>query len=426
MEKYDVILVGTGAAGNILAKELVAKDKKILILEKGKYSKGIGKFKFLLNSYNFSKILKLPTRTIEGVPVYQGVLAGGSAALSMMNAKVVLQKELLDLGVDISEEIEEIGDEYHVTPTEEKLYSSATKEIIKSAQKLGLNMKPMNKFLNNDKCTKCGLCVYGCAYAAKYSSDKTFRKRKVREKTIFSADVIRVLHEDNTVSGVEYIKDGKLKKVYAKQVILSSGAISTPQILMHSGIDAGKNLSLDMYINVYGYSNSYNQLDEPPMPVVSFDNLDKGFLIAPFISASYIVRSMEGLSVARFPKKGLVGLMVKIKDDNTGFVSKEGKISKPITNLDREKLKIGTDIAKDILRGMGIKNHNISLSKIQGAHPLGTAAIGDVVDKNFETRIKNLFVCDASILPVAPGLPPKWTIMSLAKKLSKQIGDNNV
>ena len=423
---HDILLVGTGAGGSILAKELIKKNKKILILEKGKYSKEVGTFKFLLNSSNFSKFLKLPTYTKEGVPVYQGILAGGSSSLSMMNAKVVLQKELFDIGIDISQEIEEIGNEYHATPTEERLYSSATKAMIKSAKNLGLNMEPMNKFLDNNKCKRCGLCVYGCKFSAKYSSDKIFRKKIVRDNTIFGAEVIRVLYKNKTAIGVEYIKDGKRKKVYAKQVILSSGAISTPQILMNSGIDAGKNLSLDVYINVYGYSDKFNQLDEPPMPVVSFDNLDKGFLISPFISASYIIRLIEGLSVARFPKRGLVGLMVKIKDDNSGTVGKDGRISKPITNADRDKLKIGTDIAKDILRGIGVKNHNISLSKIQGAHPLGTASIGDVVDKNFETKIKNLFVCDASILPKAPGLPPIWTIMSLAKKLSKQIGGQNV
>jgi choline dehydrogenase-like flavoprotein len=178
-----------------------------------------------------------------------------------------------------------------------------------------------------------------------------------------------------------------------------------------------------MYINVYGYSDKFNQLDEPPMPVVSFDNLDKGFLISPFISSSYIVRMMEGLSVARFPKKGLVGLMVKIKDDSTGEVREDGSITKPITYEDKQKLKYGTELAKDILRGIGIKNRNISLSKIQGAHPIGTAAIGDVVNSSFETKIKNLYVCDASILPKAPGLPPKWTIMALAKKLSKQLGE---
>ena len=31
-------------------------------------------------------------------------------------------------------------------------------------------------------------------------------------------------------------------------------------------------------------------------------------------------------------------------------------------------------------------------TSLKGAHPGGTAAIGDVVDNNFETQIKNLYV----------------------------------
>jgi choline dehydrogenase-like flavoprotein len=422
MTKYDIVLVGTGAAGAVIAKDLVAQNKKILILEKGKLSKGVGTFLFMLNSFNLTKVLKLAKKTIEGVPYYQGILAGGSSALSMMNAKIVLQDEIKALGIDIETELQEIKDEYHVTPTQPKLYSEATHKMIDAAKKFDINLEPMDKFLNNDKCTKCGMCTYGCAYQAKYSADKTMRKRVVREKTIFNAEVTKINSKDGVATEVEFIENGKKNIVQAEKIILASGAISTPQILLNSGVDAGKNLSLDMYVNVYGYSDKLTQLNEPPMPVVSFDNLDKGFLISPFINSSYIARFMEGLATVRFPKKGLVGLMIKIKDDSNGKVTADGKVSKPVTTSDREKIEAGTKLAKKILQEIGVKKRNISVTKIQGAHPIGTAALGDVVDENFETKIKNLYVCDASILPIAPGLPPQWTIMALAKKLAKQLG----
>jgi len=43
------------------------------------------------------------------------------------------------------------------------------------------------------------------------------------------------------------------------------------------------------------------------------------------------------------------------------------------------------------------------------------------VDKNLETRIKGLFIADASVIPQAPGRPPILTIVALAKRLSKNI-----
>ena len=60
-------------------------------------------------------------------------------------------------------------------------------------------------------------------------------------------------------------------------------------------------------------------------------------------------------------------------------------------------------------------------SKLQGAHPGGTAAIGEVVNKDLETSIRNLYVCDGSVLPVSPGLPPILTIVALAKRLAKNL-----
>lgn len=49
------------------------------------------------------------------------------------------------------------------------------------------------------------------------------------------------------------------------------------------------------------------------------------------------------------------------------------------------------------------------------------SAGGIVIDLNFETKIKNLYVCDASTLPTSPGMPPMLTIIAVAKKLAKKI-----
>jgi len=44
-----------------------------------------------------------------------------------------------------------------------------------------------------------------------------------------------------------------------------------------------------------------------------------------------------------------------------------------------------------------------------------------VINENFETEIDNLYVCDASILPSAPGNPPILTIVALAKRLAANL-----
>lgn len=415
---YDAIVIGTGAAGSVIAKELSNQNKNILVLEQGSLFKKLGNYFASLDHYNFSKVFKLPKRTIEGYNYYQGNTFGGTTLFACANAVVSLKNELEILGVNIEKEIEIIKSEVSFALTDESLYSSATKRIVDVSHELGVNMLPMPKFINNKKCTRCGNCVFGCRYGAKWSANKLINKKNV--DILFNAQVTRVLSMQNKAIGVEFVSDKKNNVAYADLIILSAGAINTPRILMNSGINAGNNLSLDLFVNVYGSSNKYSQFDEPVMPVVSLDNhQSKGFIISPFINKPHLIRFVEaGLRTAIIPQKKLIGLMIKTKDDSNGFVFKDGKVSKPITSNDRIRLADGVSIAKSILERLDI--NNIYTSKIQGAHPAGTAAIGQVVDTSFMTSMKNLYVCDASVLPEAPGLPPILTIMALAKKMSKQ------
>jgi len=84
-------------------------------------------------------------------------------------------------------------------------------------------------------------------------------------------------------------------------------------------------------------------------------------------------------------------------------------------------LNEGSSIATEILERAGVRASAITTTKPAGAHPGGTAAVGKVVDTNLQTDIDGLFVCDASVLPQAPGLPPIVTIVALAKRLAKTI-----
>ena len=58
---------------------------------------------------------------------------------------------------------------------------------------------------------------------------------------------------------------------------------------------------------------------------------------------------------------------------------------------------------------------------VRGAHPGATARIGQVVDENLETEVKNLYVSDASVIPEALHRPVVLTVIGLAKRLSEHI-----
>ena len=101
--------------------------------------------------------------------------------------------------------------------------------------------------------------------------------------------------------------------------------------------------------------------------------------------------------------------MCKITDERSGLVHRNGLISKRLTQQDKDRLKAG---ARDII----VTKHP------RGAHPGGTAAVGEVVDSELKVKgCEGLYVCDASVFPVTPGLPPILTIVAIAKWLGKRL-----
>jgi choline dehydrogenase-like flavoprotein len=119
--------------------------------------------------------------------------------------------------------------------------------------------------------------------------------------------------------------------------------------------------------------------------------------------------------------KNFMGMFTKIGDTPGGTIFPDGRISKPYNTEDMEKFRRGTELCKKILIGAGCDSSSISVVENIGGHPGGAAAIGRVVDKNLETELKGLYVCDASVFPRSPGRPPTLTIISLAKWFSKRI-----
>jgi choline dehydrogenase-like flavoprotein len=206
----------------------------------------------------------------------------------------------------------------------------------------------------------------------------------------------------------------------ADTVIIAAGGLGTPVILQQSGIkNAGEGLFIDLLVNTYGTTDGLHQVYEPTMALVSHDFYQsQGFILSPFVNHATLIRFLElGAGGITSRDKSILGIMTKISDEPAGRVNPDGSVSKPVTQKDWKKLNEGSRISKEILARAGARNFHVS--RVQGAHPGGTAAVGRVVDKNLQTEVDNLFVCDASVLPVSPGLPPILTLVALAKHLAK-------
>ena len=70
--------------------------------------------------------------------------------------------------------------------------------------------------------------------------------------------------------------------------------------------------------------------------------------------------------------------------------------------------------------------NGIAVTPIRLAHQGGTARIGDVVNENLESEIKNLFCCDASVIPETLDVPVVLTVIGLSRTAGRLLQNKRV
>ncbi|WP_298502846.1 GMC family oxidoreductase N-terminal domain-containing protein [uncultured Methanobrevibacter sp.] len=333
-----------------------------------------------------------------------------------------IMQQFEDKNLDIFEELLEASGELNVRYFPKKLWGHSTQLIVKAGQELGYIVEPMPKFINFEKCTLCGRCVNGCVFDAKW--DGTYFVNEALDygaELICDFNVFEILHEKNEVIGVVGIDKNNEKHIFkAKKVIISAGALNTPIILKNSGIkNVGDQIFFDIFTTIGGYLKDANLKNELMMGVKA----EFGpYFLSPHYSMQLLpLMEKKGIDAT---DKDVIGLMLKFADTCIGTIDKGGNIEKTLTKVDVDLIKEGYDKAIKILLKLGVPKDSIVATSLKGAHPGGTAAVGEVVDKNFETEIKGLYVCDASVIPEAPGRPPILTIVAIAKKVAKIVNKN--
>ena len=402
------IIVGTGAGGAILAKELAENNLPVTILEKGPYIKSKDAFNYY-DKYN------------DSVDLLTTTCIGGATIVSMSNMVRALDEELHEFDIDLAEAYEYVEDLVGVHQLDDSHIGAGTQAFLDAGRELGLQTLKMPKAIREDDCIQCGKCAFGCPADAKWSG-KDFVDDAVEAGAtlITEAEVTELIIEDNVIKGVKFIKDGNEEELLSDYVILSAGAISSALILRRSGIDAGREIFFDPFVSVGGYLKDINFNTEVQMAGLV---IGENFVLSPHFS-SFIRANIPDDSVT---DNDILSIMVKTPDECKGYIGDDGEVYKTNTIQDIRYLNTIQDIrylaegvatAGFILEKAGVDPNTIGSTVYRGAHPGGTAKIGEIVDSNLETEISNLFVCDASVLPISPGKPPILTILALSKRLA--------
>lgn len=397
----NIIVVGSGAGGATVARELAIQGMDVTLIEKG-------------SSVPSEKAFQCYDNLDVGVELLKTTCLGGTTLVTAGNAVRTCQQEFQKLGIDLSGEFEEVEAELKVGPLPDTHFGEGTMKIMEASASLGLTMEKMPKFINPAECVPCGKCAFGCPRNAKWSSlEYLAEAEKHGAHIVDNSSVTRIMTPAGQVKGVEILnsENGVKKEYIADTVILCSGAIETPRLLRSAGLTAGERLFVDTFVTVGGVLPGINFYKE-----VSMNGLykkEKRFILSPHYSSLLT-------SPNQVTEKDILGIMVKIPDESSGRVDASG-VFKQSTSQDVGLMAEGCAAAGAILTEAGVSPDTLVSTPARGAHPGGTAAVGEVVDKNLETEIENLFVADASVFPRAPGAPPVLTILALAKRLAKHV-----
>ena len=94
---------------------------------------------------------------------------------------------------------------------------------------------------------------------------------------------------------------------------------------------------------------------------------------------------------------------------------------KTLTNNDWPRLRMAEEVCHKILIEAGARPDTIFMTPLRGTHPSGTVRIDTMLDKDLQTEVEGLYVCDASTFPEALDRPTVLTIIGLGKRLAKHL-----
>lgn len=269
-DETDYIIVGAGSAGCVLADRLTANGKhRVTVLEAG----GTDRRFFVMLPLGYGKLFYDPavnwlykTEPDPGLAGARdhwprGKVLGGSSSI---NAMVYIRGHKADYdewaaagnpgwGWDevlsaykAMEDTEAGGDDWRGTggplfvSANRKGLHPLVKDYIAACESAGL---PMNPDFNGAEQEGTGIYQMTIHKARRNSAARAFLRPAMKRpncRVITNAMVTRVLIENGRAMGVEYRVGNETRTLRAKaEVILSGGAINSPQLLQLSGIGPG-------------------------------------------------------------------------------------------------------------------------------------------------------------------------------------------
>ena len=256
----DVVVVGSGAGGGVVAAGLARAGLNVVVLEKGGYA---AERDFTHQEGDAYRDLYLYAMTLTtddlGCRIIAGSTLGGGTVVnystSFLTPPAVLAEWAEVSGVEAfaSGEVAAAGAAVaaRVGVTDGQSRPGVRDQLLeRGLAKLGWHAGPLPR--NVRGCPQdagCGWCGFGCRVGAKQSTLVTYLEEAAAAgaRLVVGADARRVLTAGGRAIGVEARTGGGHRLVVrAQAVVAAAGAIETPALLLRSGLggQVGRHLRL--------------------------------------------------------------------------------------------------------------------------------------------------------------------------------------
>ena len=470
--EFDVVVVGSGAGGGVVAGELAQRGRDVLLLELGGHhtAASFTRWEAKANHDLFwpLRFAHLPDGDV--VTFLGGRCVGGTTTI---NTKVALRAHDRDVAkwhaaggltnaagepftaADLGPHYDRV--ERILGVRERTDWPKSVRTVEPAFRALGAPLEAVHAYTDAN-CQKCGSCMQGCATNAGKSTMNTYIADALARGLLelrANAAVERVLVEDSPdgprATGVEYVdENGDRHTVRAGVVVVAAGALNTPQVLLRSGLD---NPAIGRHLGVHPVRLVYGLFDEPQdahmvYPITAHSmahqhDEDGGFVIEATtiqdpIAFATTLRDERGplwgqrLVDAVRSFRHWSGVLAMVNDDNNGsvVVDENGgeRFEVDFQPVEHERLDAALDFSRKVLEAAGATRvcwTGLASTHVQGSCRMGDDPARSAVDRNGESHeVRRLFVGDASLVPRTLSVNPSLTIMALATRLAEHLDED--
>lgn len=269
----DVVVIGSGAGGGVVAAELAAAGKSVIVLEKGGYyneADFTGREAEMMPKLYLKRGLQA-TKDLSMSILAGSCLGGGTVvnwSTSLRAPEVVLREWEQDFGLtgftgaEFQAHYDAVAARVGVNITD-SAPNASNAVIERGCEKLGYSWDviPRNA---SDCAQRCGACGYGCPHGRKQSTMVTYLQDAADHgaRFVVNCTVDRVLIERGVATGVKATVSDPATgarhtlTVRAATVVVAAGALHSPALLLRSGIgnpNIGRHLRLHPVVAVSGF-----------------------------------------------------------------------------------------------------------------------------------------------------------------------------